>query len=209
MTRYFEYPIVSRPAIMFSVCMCARYQLAPQKSHLKAVKRILRYLYGTSKYRLWFSKGINCSLVGYSDSDFPDCKLDRKSTSGTSHFFLNSLVSWHNKKQFSVASSTSQEKYVATSSYCAQIPWLKQQLIDFDIKLDHISIMCENTSAINITKNPVLHYRGKHIEICHISYDTMLKKAMSFLSILIAKTNFWILLQNHLRLSHFSIFIGN
>ncbi|XP_050914657.1 secreted RxLR effector protein 161-like [Lathyrus oleraceus] len=107
MTRYFEYPIVSRPAIMFSVCMCARYQLAPQESHLKAVKRILRYLYDTSKYRLWFSKGINCSLVGYSDSDFLGCKLDRKSTSGTSHFFLNSLVSWHNKKQFSVASSTS------------------------------------------------------------------------------------------------------
>ena len=59
------YLTTSRPDIMFSVCMC---------THLKAVKRILRYLYGTSKYGLWFSKGSDCCLVGYSDSDFADCK---------------------------------------------------------------------------------------------------------------------------------------
>src|ERR1043165_7855474 len=134
----------SHPDIMFSVCMCARYQSCPNESHLKVVKRILRYLCGTPKYGLWFSTGSDCSLVGYSDSDFAGCKLDRKSTSGTCHFFSNSLVSWHSKKQVSVALSTAEAEYVAAGNYCAQILWLKQQLIDFNVHLGRILILCDN-----------------------------------------------------------------
>ena len=110
------YLTASRPDIMFSVCMCARYQSCPKESHLKAFKHILRYLCGTSKYGLWFSKGSDCSLVGYSDSDFAGCKSDRKSTSGTCHFYSNSLVSWHIKKKVSVALSTAKAEYVAAGN---------------------------------------------------------------------------------------------
>ncbi|KAK2435258.1 hypothetical protein QL285_020332 [Trifolium repens] len=161
------YLTASRPDIMFSVCMCARYQSCPKESHLKAVKRILKYLKGTSNFGLWYSKGNDCSLVGYSDSDFAGCKLDRKSTSGTCHLFCNSLVSWHSKKQVSVALSTAEAEYVAAGSCCSQILWLKQQLLDYDLKLQRVPILCDNTSAINLTKNPVLHSRTKHIEIRH------------------------------------------
>ncbi|XP_050874997.1 uncharacterized mitochondrial protein AtMg00240-like [Lathyrus oleraceus] len=93
----FLYLIASRPNIIFNVCMCARYQSAHKESHLKAIKCILRYLRGTFKYGLWFLKGNDYSLVGYSDSDFSSCKSNKKSTSGNSHIFSNSLVSWHNK----------------------------------------------------------------------------------------------------------------
>ena len=41
------YLTASRPDIMFSVCMCARFQSAPKESHITAVKRIFRYLVGT------------------------------------------------------------------------------------------------------------------------------------------------------------------
>lgn len=119
------YLTASRPYIMFSVCMCARYQSCPKESHLKDVKRILRYLYGTSKYGLWFSKGSDCSLIVYFDSDFAGCKSDRKKTSRTCHFYSNSLVSWHDKKQVFVALSTAEVKYVAAGSCYAQILWLK------------------------------------------------------------------------------------
>ena len=71
----------SRPDIMFSICMCARYQFVPKEPHLEAVECILRYLIGTSKFVLWYSKGNDCILVGYFDSDFSGCKLDRKSNS--------------------------------------------------------------------------------------------------------------------------------
>jgi hypothetical protein len=63
--------------------------------------------------------------------------------------------------------STAEAEYVAAGSCCAQILWLKQQLLDYDIKLQHIPIKCDNTSAINLTKNLVLHSRTKHIEIRH------------------------------------------
>ena len=137
--------------------MCARYQSNPKESHLKAVKRIFRYLHGTPKYGLWYSKGSDCSLVGYSDSDFAGCKSDRKSTSGTCHLFSNSLVSWHSKKQVSVALSTAEAEYVAAGSCCAQILWLKQQLQDFNIQLKRIPIKCDNTSAINLTKKTLFY----------------------------------------------------
>ncbi|KAK2418108.1 hypothetical protein QL285_040337 [Trifolium repens] len=88
------YLTASRSDIMFSVCMCAGYQACPKESHLKLVKRIMRYLNETSTYGLWFPKGSTCSLVGYSNSDFAGCNSDRKSTSGTCHLFGNCLVSW-------------------------------------------------------------------------------------------------------------------
>ena len=65
-----------------------------------------------------------------------------------------------------MALSTSQAEYVAIGSCYTQILWFKQQLLDFDIKLC-IPIMCDNTSAINLTKNLILHSRTKHIEIHH------------------------------------------
>lgn len=65
---------------MFRMIMCARYQLAPKESHLKVVKCILRRLHGTSKYGIWYSKGSDRNLVGYTDSDFAGYKSDRKST---------------------------------------------------------------------------------------------------------------------------------
>ena len=126
---------MSGPDSMFSVCVCPRYQSASKESHFKAVKRILRYLIGTSKFGLWYPKGSDCSLVGYSDSDFAGFKLDRKSTSGTCHLFSKSLVSWHSKKQVFLALSTAEAEYVAAGSCYAQILWLMQQLLDFNIKL--------------------------------------------------------------------------
>ena len=65
------------------------------------------------------------------------------------------LVSWSSKKQTSVALSTAEAEYIAAGSYCAQILWIKQQLSDFGVALHNIPIFCDNTSAINITKNPV------------------------------------------------------
>ncbi|RVW11826.1 hypothetical protein CK203_085672 [Vitis vinifera] len=58
-------------------------------------------------------KGDNFELIGYSDVDFADCKVEWKSTSGTCHFLGHSLVSWHSKKQNSVALSTVEAEYIA------------------------------------------------------------------------------------------------
>jgi hypothetical protein len=77
------YLCASRPDIMLSVCMCARFQSDPRECHLVAVKRILRYLVATPCFGIWYPKGSTFDLIGYSDSDYAGCKVDRKSTSGT------------------------------------------------------------------------------------------------------------------------------
>jgi hypothetical protein len=112
------YLIASRPTIMFSVCIYARIQANPKKALLSAVKIILRYLKHTPSVGLWYPKGATFDLIGYSDSDYAGCKIDRKSTSGGCHLLGRSLVSWTSKKQNSVALSTAEAEYIAAGACC-------------------------------------------------------------------------------------------
>ncbi|CAM8927908.1 unnamed protein product [Rhodiola kirilowii] len=161
------YLTASRPDIMFSVCQCARFQAEPRESHVKAVKRILRYLKGTEKLVLWYPRVKSLSLEGFTDADFAGDRTDRKSTSGMAQFLGSCLVSWGSKKQNSVALSTAEAEYIAAAACCAQVLWLRNQLSDFNLYFDQVPIFCDNTSAISIAKNPVQHGKSKHIEIKH------------------------------------------
>ncbi|KAI3669275.1 hypothetical protein L6452_40503 [Arctium lappa] len=93
------YLTVSRPDIMYSTCLCARYQSEPKESHLIAVKRIFRYLKGTHNLGLWYPKDSGFDLTGYSDSYFAGCKLDRNSTTGGCQL-LEGKLQWHNQHLF-------------------------------------------------------------------------------------------------------------
>ncbi|GAV57073.1 hypothetical protein CFOL_v3_00611 [Cephalotus follicularis] len=120
------YLTASRPDILFSVCLCARFQSNPKESHLFAVKRILKYLAYTPTLGLWYSRDSNFDLHSYSDVDFGGYKVDRKSTSGSCQYLGSMIVSWLSKKQNSVALSTTEAEYIAVGSCCAQILWQKQ-----------------------------------------------------------------------------------
>ena len=137
------------------------------ESHLIAVKRILRYLKYTPCLGLWYPTGARFQLVGYSDSDYAGGRIDRKSTSGGCHFLGRSLVSWISKKQNSVALSTAKAEYIATSACCAQILYMKQTLLDYEVVLDKVPLLCDNKSAVKLANNPVQHIRTKHIGIRH------------------------------------------
>ncbi|GJV09187.1 hypothetical protein Tco_1346843, partial [Tanacetum coccineum] len=80
------YLTASRPDIMFSVCLCARFQEDPKTSHLEAVKRIFRYIKGTTHLGLWYPKGTSIETVVYADSDHAGDYVNRKSTSGECSF---------------------------------------------------------------------------------------------------------------------------
>jgi hypothetical protein len=97
------YLCASRPDVMLFVCMCARFQANPKEVHLRAVKRIMRYLVYTPKFGLWYPRGSTFDLIGYSDVDWAGCKIDRNNTSGTCQFLGRSLVSWASNKQNSEA----------------------------------------------------------------------------------------------------------
>jgi hypothetical protein len=159
------YLCASRPDIMLSVCMCARFQADPKEVHLRAMKRIMRYLVHTSKFGLWYPKGSSFHLIGYSDADWAGCKIDRKSTSGTCQFLGRSLVSWASKKQNSVALSTSKAEYITAGHCCAQLLWMRQTLRDYGYKMSKVPLLCDNESVIRMADNPVEHSRTKHIAI--------------------------------------------
>nr|GEW39573.1 hypothetical protein [Tanacetum cinerariifolium] len=151
------------PDIMFSVCLCARFQEAPKTSHLEAVKRIFRYIKVTTHLRLWYPKGTDIETVVYADSDHAGDYVDRKSTSGICTFVRCCLTSWFSKKQTALAISTTEAKYVSAGEACQQALWMKQALIDYD----DVQIMCDNKGAINLSKNPMQHSRTKYIKIYH------------------------------------------
>jgi hypothetical protein len=135
MIRFLLYLSASRPDIMLSVCMCARFQANSKEVHLRAVKRIMRYLVYTPKFGLWYPKGSTFDLIGYSDADYARCKINRKSTSETCQFMGRSLVSWASKKQNSVALFTAEAEYIVAGHCCAQLLWMRQTLRDYGYKL--------------------------------------------------------------------------
>ena len=92
------YLTASRPDIIYSICICTRFQSDPRESYLSVVKKIIRYLKGIQNMGLWYDRNSTLTLNAYTDSDFADCKIDRKSTSGTCQFLESNLISWFSKK---------------------------------------------------------------------------------------------------------------
>ena len=121
----------------------------------------------TTEISLCYPTGSDLNLIAYSDADFAGCKIDRKSTSGSCQFLGGCLISWAFRKQHSVALSTVEAEYVAAGGCGAQVLWIQHQLVDYLINIHNVPILYDNTSAINLAKNPIQHLRTKHIEIRH------------------------------------------
>nr|GEW57118.1 retrovirus-related Pol polyprotein from transposon TNT 1-94 [Tanacetum cinerariifolium] len=86
------------------------------------------------------------------------------------------LFCWSAKKQQSVAISSTEPEYVTAVGCYASILWMKSQLGDYDIYYKMVPIFCDNTSAIALSNNLVLHSRTKHIDIrYHFIRDHILK----------------------------------
>nr|GEW45394.1 hypothetical protein [Tanacetum cinerariifolium] len=60
----------SRPDTVHATCLCARYHAKPTKKHLKEVKRIFHYLWGTVNTGLWYTKDSGFELTKFSDADY-------------------------------------------------------------------------------------------------------------------------------------------
>ncbi|GJY52635.1 hypothetical protein Tco_0443482 [Tanacetum coccineum] len=87
-------------------------------------------------------------LVAYTDSDYAEATLDRKSTTGGCQFLGNRLISWQCKKQTVVATSTTEAEYVATASCCGQVLWIQNQLIDYGYNFMNTVINIDNNNLL-------------------------------------------------------------
>jgi hypothetical protein len=104
-------------------------------------------------------------LCAFSDSDWAECQVDRKSNSGIVCFFNNAPVMWKSKKQTIVATSSAQAEYVALSLTVKELIWLRRLVESFDIHQDGpLKVYSDSQSAIAMVTNPKLSSRTKHID---------------------------------------------
>ena len=88
------YLTTSRLDILFNVCLYARLQSGPREFHLTTVKRIFRYLKGTTNLDVIYRKSKEYKLVGYYDVDYAGDQVEIKSISGSCQFLSDNLISW-------------------------------------------------------------------------------------------------------------------
>ncbi|CAH9114185.1 unnamed protein product, partial [Cuscuta epithymum] len=162
-----QYLTLTRPDITYAVHMVSQFMHAPRTSHLLAVKRIYRYLQGTSKHGLWLRSDKNISvIVAYSDADWAGCPDSSRSTTGYAIFLGTNLISWRSKKQPTVSKSSTEAEYRAIAYTVQDTLFIRSLLVDMGILISApVQLHCDNVSASYLAVNPIQHDRSKHIKI--------------------------------------------
>jgi len=145
----------------------SRFISNTRKEHWLVVKRILRYLKGTSDIRLVYRADNSCSLTGYSDSDFAVDLDARRSVTGYAFTIGNSLVSWKATLYPTVALSTTEAEYMALTEAAKERIWLKGLISELGFPQNKAIIFCDSLSAICLAKDNVHHERTKHIYVLY------------------------------------------
>ncbi|KAK6150594.1 hypothetical protein DH2020_015526 [Rehmannia glutinosa] len=168
---------MSRRDVTYCIQQLSQFINNPYSSHWDAAIHVLRYLKGCPSKGLFYSAAESFKFEAFCDADWATCLDTRKSLTGYCIFFGGSLVSWKTKKQLIVSKSSTNQAVHSCGRCCAQVLWMRQQPRDYEIEEKEIPIMCDNTSAIAITQNPVLHSRTKHIDVrYHFIRDHVEKK---------------------------------
>ncbi|KAH9727082.1 Integrase catalytic domain-containing protein [Citrus sinensis] len=156
--------ICTRPDIAQAVGAVSRYMANPGGEHWIGVKRILRYIKGTSDVTLCY-EGSEFTVKGYVDSDFAGDLDKRKSTTGYVFTLAGSAVSWVSKLQTVVALSTTEVEYMTATQVCKEAIWIQRLLEDLGHKQEKFFVYCDSQSALHIARNPTFHSRTKHIGV--------------------------------------------
>lgn len=159
----------TRPDIAFAAAVLSRFCSNPGRNHWFIAKRVLRYLKATLNYGITYVKDSK-NLIAYSDSDWAGDIDDRKSCSGNVLMLSGGPISWKSKKQCSVALSTMEAEYAALSEVSREIVYIKRLMIHMGFEMyvkSPINVFCDNQSAIELSKDAVLHKRSKHIDISY------------------------------------------
>ena len=156
----------SRPDISSSVSILSQKVSKPSRLDLNEVKRVIRYLSSTKKLSLRLSNQNSVSdLIMYSDANWAEDRVDRKSNSGYIVFAFGGTISWACRKQVCVSLSSTEAEYVALSEATQELIWLQRLSQDFSINIQYpVQILADNQSAIKMIDNHKFSNSTKHIE---------------------------------------------
>jgi hypothetical protein len=157
----------TRPDIAYAVGVLSQYGSNPGPEHWAALKRVIRYLKGTAHFALQYGGAENgLELVGWTDSDWASDLDTRRSIAGFTLDLNGGSISWSSKKQPTVALSTVEAEYMATTQATREAIWLRSLLTDLGSPPTAATIVhADNQGSISLARNPVNHARTKHIDI--------------------------------------------
>jgi hypothetical protein len=166
LTCALQYLTFSRPDIAYAVQQVCLHMHTPQEPHLIALKRIMRYLWGSLDHNLLLRPSSTSELVVYTDANWAGCPDTRRSTSGYAVFLGANLVSWAAKRQLVVSRSSTEAEYHAVPNGVAEASWMRQLLQELHSPLQRaILVYCDNVNAVYLSTNHVQHQCTKHVEI--------------------------------------------
>ncbi|UYV77084.1 hypothetical protein LAZ67_14003178 [Cordylochernes scorpioides] len=159
---------LTRPDITFALNKVSQKLAAPTKYDWEAVKRIFKYLVGTTEYGIMYQKGHKVGVLeSFSDADFAGDPETRRSTSGVVCKLAGGAISWLSQKQRSVSLSTTEAELVAASNTAKEVIWLNRLFSEISPLKEQPIIKVDKASIIKLIKNPEFHKRTKHIEVRH------------------------------------------
>ncbi|CAL2245957.1 unnamed protein product [Prunus armeniaca] len=128
----------------------------PTDAYFHLVKRILRYVQGTMKYRISFTSD-PWELTAYSDADWAEDIDTLRLTIGFVVFFGKNPISWQSKKQSYVSRSSTEAEYRALVNTYADLSWVRNVLQDLKVYLPQPPLLdCDNLSALALSSNWLL-----------------------------------------------------
>jgi hypothetical protein len=161
--------VASRPDLSFAVNLLARFQINPGPDHWKALMHVLAYIKATLHYKISYHKGTENGLKphGFVDADYAGDLLDTGRSTGAYIFMMaGGPVSWSSKRQETVALSTTEAEYMATSRACQQAVWMFSFMSEAGLEQPTPAVLYnDNTGSIALTKNKKGHKKAKHIHI--------------------------------------------
>lgn len=138
----------------------------PTTSHFQLAKPILRYHQGTLHLGVWLLATPSLLLYGFLDADWAGCPPTRRSSTEFCTYLGGNCISWSERKQLTVARSSTEAEYRAMANATAEITWLMFLLCDIGLYLAHVrTLFCDILFALHLTVNLVFHVRTKYVEI--------------------------------------------
>lgn len=147
-----QYLTFTRLDISFAVQQICLFMHDPQEPHLHALKRILRYLWGTLDHGIQIHLSPTSDLRAYLDADWGGCLVSRRSTSGYCVFLGDNLISWSSKRQGVISRSSAEAEYHGVANAVAETCWVPNLLRELRCPPTKATIVYyDNISSVYMT----------------------------------------------------------
>lgn len=172
----------TRPDVSFAVSKLACFLDCYREDHWAAAIRVVRYLTGTRDYALVLGGKEPIILSGYTDADYANDPMERKSVMGYCFSLGSGVISWASRKQKVVTCSSTESEYIGASEASKEACWLRMLVRGITVPIDGPTpLRADNNGSIILANDQSFHSRAKHIETRYQHIRDCVKRRKVFL----------------------------